>query len=388
MGLHFFGWLWLLFSLLAPFPRLVASTTLDYRNLRSFELENTSTVEAAAAYWKEFNRCHPLYFDNPLENQHRMNLSDWYRDTIRTMFANHSQEYSKKGEAELFVRLVSGENDFACNGLEEQCKHEPSCKNVVGHLERTHKGISPNELMDISRKSWFAVETIVALNKVGTATIVGRNSFVCPDLSNVLQDLLTTVQLNEGQLAHKPVVDFTTQANNDADKLCSLIKKIVDFTSKLIQNMNSFGWGLLPGASGGQSSASGDSGGQDSGGGGTQLPSLSSSIDSGLDLIESLTRHLAESADMDAEEKWHNTRNNDTNGELRMDQSYATGIYGSFGGDRKNENLNRGTQMLNWIQDSCREMKRHLDKSLAEIMKGGLSNGGPHNWLYIWAALA
>jgi hypothetical protein len=181
-----------------------------------------------------------------------------------------------------------------------------------------------------------------------------------------MQDLMTTVQLNEGQSAFTIIQDFTTQADVDSEKLCLFIKGIVDWASKLVQNMNSLGWGFIPKTDNGD----------------PKFPNLGGVVNSALDLVEMMGRLGADLNMMDAQETWKNTQSQHAEGELIMDQSYVDGICGAIGGEMKNENLERTTQMLMHIKKIFEDVRRNLEKSLTETMKGDLSRGSPSRLAY------
>jgi hypothetical protein len=169
---------WLAFLLLEFFLfEVPVSSALVPTHSNCENLRKESGVQAAIDYWKECNNeCHPIYFENTAEKLKNMDLSNWYNTTITNLFEDNPEDFKNKSEASLFGAFVSGENGFECNIADKTCTKQPSCEKIVKHLEAYQKELSPEELMDESRKATFALDTIVALNKVATTIFVRRNS--------------------------------------------------------------------------------------------------------------------------------------------------------------------------------------------------------------------
>lgn len=80
--------------------------------------------------------------------------------------------FQTREEAGAFALLVSGENQFKCNIQSRSCDKKPTCESVIRHLEKEKPDLEPEKLMEDARKSYWALETIIAVTTVASDSFV------------------------------------------------------------------------------------------------------------------------------------------------------------------------------------------------------------------------
>jgi hypothetical protein len=183
--------------------------------------------------------------------------------------------------------------------------------------------------------------------------------------------MLITVQLNEGQMAAELIRLFSTQPDIDAEKLCELTKKMVDWCVALVQNMIGLGMNFAPKSQGNSASAAAPG-----------PAAVFGAVNSAIEAIWMGVKVGIAHEKMDAQAKWGEAIKADVDGDLRVDQTYTDGICGASGGEMKNENFERSSQMLNYTQHIFNGMRKAVENEMTAIIKGDLPGRQPSKLKY------
>jgi len=133
----------------------IFATAVDLQALGD-GFDNLTPVQA----WEERRQCHPAYFRPTRDNMNNSRVDEWYQNFINEEALKQPALFIGRGEVAFFGEVGWNDFNFQCSIYFQGCKRLPKCEQVVKFVEGDNSNTTTLEILDLSRKIFFAAQQI------------------------------------------------------------------------------------------------------------------------------------------------------------------------------------------------------------------------------------
>ena len=136
--------IWILTAIVAPLCHVLAHSSDDINVAVRREGEGQED-------------CDPDFFEMSEKNLKESGSDEYYRDFIAESSQANQEEYLRRGEVSFFAHHAFNGLEVRCSSQKRGCTGIPTCKDVLGHIQRRGGD------KDKARKVYFSIKKIESI---------------------------------------------------------------------------------------------------------------------------------------------------------------------------------------------------------------------------------